>query len=73
MIDVKLIRELKESKGKLFEEDKNAFKPLPDYKFEINKIEKAKCNKYGIIQIDKKTIFSCTKLFTKRGLGIYLP
>ncbi len=40
--------------GRLFEEDKNALKPLPDYNFDIYKIEKAKCNKYGIIQMEKK-------------------
>lgn len=40
--------------GTLFVKDKGALKPLPDYNFDIYKIEKAKCNKYGMIQIDKK-------------------
>ena len=57
--------------GKLFEEDKNALKPLPDYKFDIYKIEKAKCNKYGIIRIRKKQ-YSVAPNYAQQQVWVFI-
>lgn len=57
--------------GELFKEDKNALKSLPDYTFEIFKVEKAKCNKYGMVQVDKKQ-YSVAPKYTNREVWVYL-
>ena len=57
--------------GELFKEDKHALKSLPDYTFEVFKIEKAKCNKYGIIQIDKKQ-YSVSPKYVSQEVWVYL-
>jgi len=57
--------------GRLFEEDRNALKPLPDYDFNIYKIEKVKCNKYGIVRIDKRQ-YSVTPDYAQQEVWAFI-
>ena len=57
--------------GTLFKEDKLALKPLPGYHFDIYRLEKATCNKYGMIQIDKKH-YSVAPYYAKQEVWVFI-
>jgi hypothetical protein len=54
----------------LFEEDKEAFLPLPEYCYDVYKLEKRKVNSYGKITVDKDYTYSISPSFAGKEVWI---
>ncbi|MCK5071716.1 MAG: transposase, partial [Desulfocapsa sp.] len=57
--------------SELYVEDKNAFNSLPENPYDIYRIEKARCNKYGIIHLDSKR-YSVSPTYAQKQVWAYI-